>query len=55
MNLLYAHNELMHVCKLILNGLWTDFVLASKRVVVLIPCTSRYFAQHSDWRLCNGL
>jgi hypothetical protein len=55
MNLLYAQNELMHGCKPVLNGLWTDFVLTSKRVVVLIPCKSRYFAQQGDWRLCNGL
>jgi hypothetical protein len=55
MNLRYAHNELMHGCKPIPNGLWTDFVLASKRIVVLIPCKSLYCAQQGDWRLCNGL
>jgi len=55
MNLLYAHNELMHGCQPVPDGLWPDFVLTSKRVVALISCTSPYCAQQGDWRLCNGL
>ena len=55
MNLLYAHNELMHGCKPIPNGLRTDSVLASQRAVVLIFCTLLFCANQNDRRLCNGL
>jgi hypothetical protein len=55
MNLLYAHNELMHGHKPITNGLRTDSILASKCVVVFIFRTLLFCAYQNDWRFCNGL
>ena len=55
MNLRYARNELMCGRKSYPNGLRINFVSTSKRIVVLIPRTSLYCAQHRDWRLYGGL